>query len=83
MLSEQWDKEREGREVETTQGERVGEKADGCFWCGPPPLFPFSLHGEPRPCLLVLIILWWPFLTNLHAHTDVSALPSFITFFVI
>lgn len=42
----------------------------------PPPRLPLSLHGLPRPCLIVLIIFCGPLHTpslNLPAHMDVSA----------
>lgn len=85
MLSEQWDKEgrREGGGRDKTGGERMGEKADGCFWSGPPPLPPFSLHAEPRPCLIVLIIFQWPFHTRICKRTRMRLLfPPLFTLLV-
>lgn len=85
MISEQWDKEREKEEeVETKQGERMGEKADGCFWCDPLPILPLSLPAEPRPCLIVLIIFRWPFHTKMCQYTQICLLflPLFTLFVV-
>lgn len=86
MLSEQWDKERERErekeEVETKQGEREWERKQmGVF--GPPPLPPFSLHAEPRPCLILLIIFRWPFHTRICQRTRMRLLfpPLFTLFF--
>lgn len=63
----------------------MGEKADGCFWCGPPPHAPLSLHAEPRPCLIVLIIFRWPFHTKIvrHPHICLPFPPLFTLFLLV
>lgn len=76
-------REREKEEVETKQGEREWERKQmGVFDVDPPPLPPFSLHAEPRPCLIVLIKFRWPLHTGTCKRTRMCLLfPPLFAFF--
>lgn len=71
------EREREGGGRDKTGGERMGEKADGCFWAPSPSSLFSPRWTTPMSNTINNIPVALPH-TNLPAHTDASAVSSFI-----